>query len=384
MQSNILLIGEYFSKNQGDPLLCRTVEKIISEKYPETNIIPFDMSGKVNFEQNFQVKEYDFKSKMFFKVSEKIPRIMRKSPLYCMYKKDEMRYIRTVCSLKETIKSQNIQLAVFAGGSIFMDYFSGIIFLIVKLLEKEKIPVIFHACGLSHLSDDDVKVLHKAFHCKNVKSISLRDGYDVFSKRFCDVTVPIIKTYDTALGCSKIYEASKTKVAEYGIGVIGKKELYEFQKALIETFMKSETVWKIFLNGSDEDYQIACKLLDELGVPKEEKTKYLLKKPETPEELVHIVTSFEKIVSFRMHSQIVASSFGIPNFGFVWDDKVSALYKQLGAEENCMIPENEVHNLDFIKNMTLKKLKDTALKQGEDSKSVLLKSIKDVLDVGEE
>ena len=41
----ILLVGEYYSENLGDPLLCQTVEKLIAREYPGAQIIPFDMTG---------------------------------------------------------------------------------------------------------------------------------------------------------------------------------------------------------------------------------------------------------------------------------------------------------------------------------------------------
>ena len=43
----ILLVGEYYSENIGDPLLCRTVERILQEAYPEAEIIPCDLYGRV-------------------------------------------------------------------------------------------------------------------------------------------------------------------------------------------------------------------------------------------------------------------------------------------------------------------------------------------------
>jgi len=48
----ILLIGEVYSENLGDGIICETVANLIKNAYPNCEIIMGDLSGKSGYEQN--------------------------------------------------------------------------------------------------------------------------------------------------------------------------------------------------------------------------------------------------------------------------------------------------------------------------------------------
>ena len=52
----ILLVGEFYSDNLGDPLLCQTVQKLILQDYPDARIIPFDLTGRVSETEYYEPK----------------------------------------------------------------------------------------------------------------------------------------------------------------------------------------------------------------------------------------------------------------------------------------------------------------------------------------
>ena len=60
------------------------------------------------------------------------------------------------------------------------------------------------------------------------------------------------------------------------------------------------------------------------------------KRPETPIQLLNTVTNYKKIISFRLHSHIIASSYGIPAFGFEWDTKVKEYFKNMNNSVFCI------------------------------------------------
>lgn len=373
---NILLIGEYFSENLGDPLLCKVVQSTIAKEYPDATIIPFDMSGKVGLTEYYGKRNYNFSQKVFLKCSEKFEGIFYRNAVFRTYLGDQQRYIRTMCHLEEVISKKKFDLAVFAGGSLFMDYFAGIIYCIVRRLALKKIKVIFHACGMSELSAESTVMLKKVFNQRNVKSISLRDSYDKFCEIF-EMYDKVSETYDTALSCRECFGASKEKVAEYGVGVINLPQFFEFQKQMIEYFIREQKSFKIITNGATYDYNFALEILNELGVSKEEQSKYIYERPRTAEELVYEITSFKYIVSFRMHSQIVAASFGIPSFGFVWDSKLKEFYEKMSLFNNYAIPDGKfddrfkIESLDVNGNM----LSHKACVEGNSSQKCLINSI---------
>lgn len=332
----ILLIGECYSANLGDGVICETVASLIKEKYHDAEITYFDLSGRSDFGQ-YHTRYLDTKSFTWLcRIGYRLPWLINWHPLFQEFKKDEIRYAVSLGYLNTVLKDR-YDLAVFAGGSLFMDYFAGMLYCVTYELNKRKIPMIFHACGMSALNYNSTKLLRKTLSRKYVYSVSLRDSEETFQKKFPNI--PYFSTYDTALNCNKFFERSSHLEADIGIGVIALKEYRDFQTELIRYFLQSNLSWKLFTNGAD--YQLAKTILIELGIDESNVGKYLLDRPLTPADLVKTVTSFSKIISFRMHSQIIASAYGIESFGFIWDNKVSEMYKRLGFENCCQSPHIE-------------------------------------------
>lgn len=375
----ILLIGEYYSQNLGDPVLCKTVEYSILKSIPDAEIVPFDMSGRIDFDSCFEPKEYTRTQKWFFRIENRLPFLLQPFALCRVIQKDEVRYMRTVCLLDKVLAQNSFDLAVFAGGSIFMDYFAGVIYGIVGRCAKRNIPVIFHACGMSYLTQDTRRVLQKALNFSNVRSVSLRDGYQRFMEEF-HIRTSVEETFDTALGCSQYFPGNPDIVADIGIGVIWIPAHYEFQKALVRSVQRTGKNWKIFTNGAIGDWETAKRILNDLGIPECEWGDYLADRPGNAEECIQTVTGFRKIVSFRMHSQIIATSYGIPSVGFVWDEKVRNFYTKLGREQNCLDVDASINWEEIERRLCSggEKLINVATSAGCHSTELLEKKIRSV------
>ena len=371
----ILLIGEYYSSNLGDPVLCKTVESVIQNSYPNAEIVIFDISGRTNYNTFYEPIKYSFSQKWYMRFSYRLPMICNLSARLRICKLDESRHLRVACMLNHYLDNQQFDLAIFAGGSLFMDYFAGVIELICRKLYHADVPVIFHACGMSTLTKDTKKVLQYALNYKNVKRISLRDSYDLFQSLFKSHAI-ITQTYDTALLCSEIFNVEYKKTTDYGIGIIADEQYYNFQKHLIFCFFNSSKNWKLFTNGSAADERFADMIFSDLGISNSE--DYRMPRPKTAKELIQTITSFEQIISFRMHSHIIASSYGIPNYGYIWNPKVAEQYKKLGLGGNCAIPEGAPDIAEM--SMRLKEtnpvfLKSSALARGNLSADCLLDEV---------
>lgn len=344
---NILLIGECYSSNLGDPLICENVKNIILNKYPSASISYLDLSGRVDWSEQYDIQpsNYSVSEKFFFKITDKFSNLLKHSKLFKKYKASELRYLQTVFMLKDILKKENFGLAVFAGGSLFMDYFIPLIYIIVNILSLKHINIIFHACGTSKMDSHDRVLLKKFLNNKHVKSISMRDSFDSVQDLVKNKS-KIIETYDTALNTPNLYDMSSSKIATYGIGVYGDNdEFYDYQINLIKKFMDSEYDWRIFTNGSVADYNAAKRILFDLGIDQNDVYKYLLERPENPAELVRDITSFERIISFRMHSLIIAASFGIPIIGIKWDKKIEEFLNKINQNHACY-SKDQVFNFD--------------------------------------
>lgn len=330
----ILLAGECYSENLGDGVICRTVQHAIQDVLPEAEIVCLDLSGKTGYGPEPQQK-----NGCLYRARRAVQETairLRNPLLYQVCQQDTDRH-RRFCKQLDKCMKQRFDLVVFAGGALFMDYFAGVISLTVEAAAERHIPVIFHACGMGDCNAHSVALFSRSFRNPWVKSISLRDSYERFTRIFPGVAAE--ETYDTALACSCCFAPSQSADARYGVGLISMARYEQAQKNLLRSFLSAGVSWRAFTNGASYDQRFAEMLLRDVGIAPQEIALYLVPRTETPEQLVRTITSFSSIVSFRMHSQIVAASYGIPSFGLVWDDKIREQYRKLGYAENCCLPE---------------------------------------------
>lgn len=138
--------------------------------------------------------------------------------------------------------------------------------------------------------------------------------------------------------------------------------------------MSTAISWKLFTNGSQSDIEFAQRIKSELGLSADR----ICDHPASSESLVKTVTQFDNIISFRMHSQIIAASYGIPCFGFVWDDKIKEFYQKIGYPNNCIVPEDDIDMklIIGISDIDGKDLRYRAEQNGLESRECLLEGIK--------
>lgn len=48
------------------------------------------------------------------------------------------------------------------------------------------------------------------------------------------------------------------------------------------------------------------------------------------------ISEFSSLISFRLHSHIVAASLNIPAVGISWDEKIKFFYENIGHKERCL------------------------------------------------
>lgn len=366
----ILLVGEFYSENLGDPLLCQTVERLILREYPQASIIPFDLSGRISETEYYEPEPSPFLERVTGWCYDRFL-YYRRFAILRAYVRDRLRLKRIWYRLGRLLRENRFDLVIFAGGSLFMDYFAGPINLILRRFAFRRTRVIFHACGMSTLDEDAIYLLRQVLGLRNVVSISLRDSYDRFRELF-PTRAKVVKTCDTALNCSLLYEGAKEKTVPLGIGLIDR--CYDQQLALVRYFLNRGIRWKAFTNGSPYDWAYGAKLLTDAGIPQEQLDDYLLPRPVTVQQLIDTVTGFEKIIAFRMHCQIVAASFGVPSCGFAWDAKVAEFYEKLGFPQGVAV-EEKLEEAERLLETFDPAIHARALAQAEESRRCLLTAI---------
>ena len=377
---NILLVGERYSQNLGDPIICRTVENLIKEHFGERVDITFvDLTGKTGYDEF-----YNFCNPgsviTFGKILCRTPLLLKSCSGFYDIRKTLVRHIRSLSLFEKILQEKVFDLIVFAGGEMFLGYFIDLIYYVVKEASNKKIPVVFHACGISDLSKRSIRLLKKVFLSDCVRSVSIRDSKERFDSLF-DKSVAVKKTNDTALCCSKYFMAKSGKIADIGVGLIDLPQYKDVQKQMVKFMIDSQLSWKLFTNGSPYDQTFAEQILTELNVAPINFSEYLCDRSATPEELVKTITGFNRIVSFRLHSQVIASSFSIDSYAVIWDEKVKDFYQSIGFPQRCFYPSEIVEAMpSIIHDKKSDVLATNVLSCAKDSECDLVNQISEVLE----
>lgn len=320
----VTLIAEWYSDNLGDGLLSSCFEKIFSCDSIEVNKI--DISKKEKFNNYIDDTSLNCQTKSSPSLFKKmIPTGLKQIIIIKKNFPDYNKYLY----------SKNIQdcdQIIFVGGQMFMWYFSYPIYKIVKLAAKKGIPVYFYACGVGNNKNFLLnKLLTSALNNPIVKNISCRDD--------CSYLRSIVKnddkikfTYDAGLYCSKLYGIKGKNSNKVGIGImflenIEISKLEKFWKKSIDYLLNNEENIEIFCNGNTKDYSFAYNIYKKYYMNNSNVS--FSKKPTSPNELVSIIKKYERIISMRLHSLIIASSYEIPITAIFWDKKVELIFNKI-------------------------------------------------------
>lgn len=333
---NILVVGEHFSENLGDGLLCEVVRRVLVEELGnEVEIFLLDLSGRDGFKVYKKQKDLNRDNNKSSVVKNSIYNLIP-NPI-----KDYMVEIKRLRKIKRQIVSlakTPMDMIVFSGGQLFMDYFIKAIYLVVKYFDTMNTKIIFNCCGVGkNNSALNTMLLRKVLKQDNISSITLRDNYEIFMKTYYKGEHTINKTLDSGIICNEYFEMNPRLEDVVGIGVmnpqvirnngiqISDQQYDELIINIIHRLEKDEVKWQLFTNGCPNDQIRAEKIVNTLG----KDPKVLASRPINPEQLVKTITQYKSIISMRMHSHIVAYSFNIPSIGFIWDKKIGELAETL-------------------------------------------------------
>lgn len=397
-QLNILLIGEYYSDNLGDGVICETVKSIFLKELDfNVKILPLDISGRNTWEDEIKNNTPNTPStetvnlKGYF---HKIYKWFYKQTLNSRFGDFfyEIIRLKNINQKLKEYQSQKIDIAVFAGGQLFMDYFVFSIYLLQKMLIKKNVPISFNCCGVGKMKSGFKRLLlKKTLNSSNVRYISVRDNIEFFNKTYMKKR-EVKRIFDPALVVNNYFCFEKKDTNKIGLGVIHPKvcrnnginisneQLVNLWKSIISSLESRGIIWELFTNGSAEDYQFAEYLVKILNLKKEK----LAIKPKSPAGLINLIASYKSIISFRLHSHIISYSLGKVSVGFIWDEKVLEFAKSINLQGNFYRLNHNITDQEFINNIIQTVTsedcnKDYNNKIFEETKKLVLKSVNEVI-----
>lgn len=371
----ILLIGEHYSDNLGDGVICANVEEMVKKNFNEVQITKLDLSHRLDFAQEYN---------NFILSKKKI----NKLKLYLKNNSAIYEYLSNLKRNRSTLKDFDVffddsyDIAIFAGGALFLPCFIFQISYLVNKCEKNNVPIIFNCCGFGKLKSKILFYKLKRSLNKNiVRSVSIRD-HETIAKQLINRSFD--KNYDIALLSNENFNVLKKDNHLVGLGIMyiekDRDLLIDFWQKTINKLNKKNINWKIFCNGSSEDYEFAKQILKKLNLNQEE---YIVNCPKRPNDLINTISEFSSILSFRLHSHIIATSLYIPSIAMVWDKKVQDFFKYLNLEDRCYsYYEYDIEKIvDHLSNITFSKENIVRIDElKEYSKKWLINNIWEVLD----
>lgn len=314
----ILLIGEVFSDNLGDRLICEETKRVLLSIYPDATFGEMDIMNRVLKEKEFQENVCNSR------LGELKVFLLKNRCVRMLYEKRNIRRLRSV--YEEKISSE-YNFAVFTGGALLQSGFVQYLKCIVRLLEKYQINAVFNAVGTGILSVYDRKILKRILNSSVIRGISCRCREERIN-RFLVGNKKVIKTFDTAIFSSLRLNQEVKKEGYLGLGIMKstrftEKCLIDFWNEVIKECERREIKWRLFTTGQPNDQELAEKVLDFYDGEKSDK---LLMRPLLTSELVENISSFNAILSFRLHSHIIAYSVGVPSVGISWDNKIEDFF----------------------------------------------------------
>lgn len=337
----ILVIGETYSSNLGDPLICQSVEWIIA-KFSDATIEHMDLSGRTAF---LPPKYSNEKSRDVVKKNV-LKSYLKQSFLvnFILTRKHSKLLLTQNKKFYDEQLNKSYDLVIFAGGQMFLDYFIPSIHYIVNLLDKKRVPIIFNACGVGKITKQNADKLKETLLKPSVISVTSRDDVD-YLNHLLNKNDYVKSIFDPAIVASKMYQIEKQPSELIGLGVMwvehfSVEQLLSFWQGVITELDRRNIDWKLFTNGGEKDYQLGLLVLKKLSL-EDEKSHRLVVRATNPRQFTEQISSFSRIISFRLHSLITSYSLGIPSVAVEWDKKVRQFYEKIHLPQSVFAIEAE-------------------------------------------
>ena len=257
--------------------------------------------------------------------------------------------------LKSAEKSvETADLIVFGGAPIFnfkYQMFYERTALTLELAEKYGRPVLFSAIGVEGYDEEDEKCqrLKKTLNFDCVKQITTRDDMESLIKYRENENTVIGKVADPAVFTSEVFADFKQ---ENGTGEKKKIGLFILRaNGFIDNGVdfdrhSAALMWKELtqkLKAAGYDYELITSghfgdeaFMEDLFRKYDISLADCVFNMNNPESLIAKISSYDAIVSTRLHPSIISFSLGVPAVGLVWNSKVKHFYENIGYPERVV------------------------------------------------
>lgn len=222
----------------------------------------------------------------------------------------------------------------------------------LKIAEKYHRPVIFSAIGIESYDENNKKCqrLKETLNFECVKQVTTRDDFEALQRYIYNEQIAIGKVSDPAVLAGKIFErhivkgvkpSSRPKVGIFVIRpeafhdnkiAFSKENSIQFWIDLIHQLEKKHYDYELLTSGHVQDEALLDCLIKKHGV-KASKCAFNMN---TPEKLIQKISSYDAVISCRLHPSIISFSLNVPSIGISWNPKVKHFYSCIGYSDRII------------------------------------------------
>ncbi|MFW1583305.1 polysaccharide pyruvyl transferase family protein [Vibrio parahaemolyticus] len=343
----LVMVGYTHDTNLGDQVIADSAEYLIKK-----NIIDNEFSVE-RFNLNYSNEFNSFK-RLKRKIINKILSRLSSSSSFnykvgC-YKRDYKN------------KFNDASAIVFAGGGMikfkYQDCWAHISALVDTVANKP-CPIFFNAVGVEGYDQSNYKcrLLKESLNHSAIKMVTTRDDLSLLNDGYIENGyIKTAQVADSAVFSSEVYGVQKKSRDVVGLGLVrarifkdnsidlDRTQVIELYASLISELEARGQSYQLFTNGLKSDVDILEDLETYLG------KQLNVIEPQTPRELVELISTFKCTIAARLHACIISYSLTVPVVGLVWNNKVKMFGECIGY------PERFFSHQDFDANEIIDRL----------------------------
>ncbi len=334
-----LILGAYYSVNLGDAVICECVAEQLHRHFPTADILIRDVIRRDRTVVGPEPKRETLERR---RVRESIRRISTCCGIDLSLR-HEQRRVEANRSHIEAICGLDCDVVIFAGGKLFMDRYALFLQAYASRFAARGIPVLFNACGVGPSHSRAIRSrLKRTLNAPNVRHVSCRDNVNFVNEHYMKPGKAVSDTFDPALASRNVYNMSRLELTDtVGLGVlypgeISPRRMIRFWQGVVRGLDRQGIKWKFFTNGDQADIAFARQVLASMPETAGRDDELIVPHDSRPEELVRTIAQFRSLISFRLHSHIVAASLDIPSVAIVWSEKLPFFFEKIGHRERCL------------------------------------------------
>lgn len=326
----LVMVGYTHDTNLGDQVIADSAEYLISK-----NIV----------DNNFTVERFNLNYSNEFNSFKRLKRKAINKILSRLSINSSFNY--KVGCYKRDYKNQfdNASAIVFAGGGMikfkYQDCWAHISAL-VDTVENKSCPIFFNAVGVEGFDQNNYKcqLLKESLNNSAIKMVTTRDDLSVLNDGYIKNShIKTAQVADSAVFSAEVYGIQKKSQDVVGLGLVRSKifkdngidldrsQIIELYASIILELEARGQAYQLFTNGLKSDAEFVEYLEAYLG------KKLDVIEPQTPRELVELISTFKCTIAARLHACIISYSLKVPVVGLVWNNKVKMFGECIGYPE---------------------------------------------------